>query len=90
MNVDYDMFDLSSSDEILIEDAIDVDCRLLVARSLGPFDCAFDIGLVDDAVVDEKHAGAQDDDESCEHLVYRTPHLQTRVYEIAPEIFNHH
>lgn len=64
MNVDYDMFDLSSNGlyEILasIVDAIDVDYRL-VAHSLGPFDCAFDIGLVDDVVAEDVSADVHDD-----------------------------
>lgn len=85
MNVDYDMFDLSSSDEILIAGAIDVDCRPLVVHSLGPSDCAFDIGLVDDAV-DEDRVGVQDgdDDDAPYDPVCQTLRLQMRVYEIAP------
>jgi hypothetical protein len=79
------MFDLSSLDVEIpasIGDAIDVDYRLVV-HSLGPFDCAFDIGLVDDAVGDVSE-GDPDDGDDPSHPVYRTLHRQMRVYETAP------
>lgn len=77
------MFDSSSLDEIreLIAGATDVDCRL-VDHSLGPFDCAFDIGLVDDEAVDGVHVDAHDGEPS--RPVYQTLRLQMRVCEIVP------
>lgn len=77
------MFDLSSLDEILasIVDAIDVDYKL-VDHSLGPFDCAFDIGLVDDVAVEDAREG---DGDGPSRPVYRTLRLQMRVYETAPD-----